>query len=78
MLKSMKRSSHFWAKIVGGTVSPPPLHRKTIYRASQRWRWRPAWIGRSGGATCALTFQPSNHSFIQVFEKQLLDFALAA
>jgi AcrR family transcriptional regulator len=32
----------------------------------------------SGNASCALTFQPSNHSFIQVFEKQLLDFALAA
>jgi AcrR family transcriptional regulator len=33
MLKSMGRSSHFWAKIVGGTVSPPPLVRKTIVAA---------------------------------------------
>jgi hypothetical protein len=33
MLKSMGVSSHFWAKIVGGTVSPPPLARKTILAA---------------------------------------------
>jgi hypothetical protein len=33
MLKSIARSSHFWAKIVGGTVSPPPLVRKTIIAA---------------------------------------------
>jgi hypothetical protein len=26
-------SSHFWAKIIGGTVSPPPLARKTILAA---------------------------------------------
>jgi hypothetical protein len=26
-------SSHFWTKIVGGTVSPPPLARKTILAA---------------------------------------------
>jgi hypothetical protein len=30
MLKSIGRSSHFWPEIVGGTVSPPPVHRKTI------------------------------------------------
>jgi hypothetical protein len=30
MLKSIGRSSHFWRKIVGGTVSPQPLPRKTI------------------------------------------------
>jgi AcrR family transcriptional regulator len=29
----------------------------------------------SDDAPCALTFQPSNHSFIQVFEMQLPDFA---
>jgi hypothetical protein len=33
MLKSMGVSSHSWAKIVGGTVSPPPLARKTILAA---------------------------------------------
>jgi hypothetical protein len=33
MLKSMGVSSHFWAKIIGGTVSPPPLARKTILAA---------------------------------------------
>jgi hypothetical protein len=45
MLKSIARSSLFWAKIVGGTVSPPPLVRKTIIAAEtggsdQEWR---AW-----------------------------------
>jgi hypothetical protein len=33
MLKSIGRSSHFWSKIVGGTVSPPPVHRKAIFLA---------------------------------------------
>jgi hypothetical protein len=33
MLKSIGRSSHFGRKIVGGTVSPPPIVRKTIVAA---------------------------------------------
>jgi hypothetical protein len=45
MLKSIGRSSHFWAKIVGGTVSPPPLVRKTIVAAGERGGGQdwPAW-----------------------------------
>jgi hypothetical protein len=35
-------------------------------------------IGRSGDASYALTFPPSNHSFIQLFEMQLRQFALVA
>jgi hypothetical protein len=68
----------FGRKIVGGTVSPRPLDRKTIYRARQRGdggRRETSW---RGDASCALTFQSSNHSFIQLFEMQLPDFALAA
>jgi hypothetical protein len=34
MLKSIGRSSHLLEKIVGGTVSPPPVHCKTVYRAA--------------------------------------------
>jgi hypothetical protein len=33
-------------------------------------------LDRIGDASCALTFQSSNHSFIQVFEMQLPHFAL--
>jgi hypothetical protein len=36
MLKSIGRSSHFWAEIVGGTVSPQPVHRKTVYQTIYR------------------------------------------
>jgi hypothetical protein len=67
----------FERKIVGGTVSLPPLHRKTIYRACQRCG-AAGGIPWNGDASCALTFQPSNHSFIQLFEMQLSPLALAA
>jgi hypothetical protein len=64
-------------KIFGGTVSPQPVHRKTIYRAYQRrgggWRG----IRWSGDASRALTFPASNHSFIQLFEMQRPKFAPA-
>jgi hypothetical protein len=41
----MGRSSHFSTKIVGGTVSPPPLVRKTIVAAKMSGgdEDRPAW-----------------------------------
>jgi hypothetical protein len=55
----------FLNEIVGGTVSPPPVHRKTI---SSRCRG----VRRGVDASCALTFRPSNHSFIHAFELQSL------
>jgi hypothetical protein len=50
-------------KIVGGTVSPRPVRRKAIYVAGVASAEAPMHP--------ALTFQPSNHSFIQLFEMQL-------
>jgi len=35
----MGRSSHFWAEIVGGTVSPPPLVRKAVASGGDWDRW---------------------------------------
>src|SRR5712671_410480 len=68
----------FLGENFGGTVSPQPVHRKIIYRACQRGGGGRRGIGRSGDASCALTFRPSNHSFIQLFEMQLRQFALVA
>src|SRR5882762_9838900 len=73
----------FLGENFGGTVSPRPVHRKTIYRkttyrACQRGGGGRRGIGRSGDASCALTFRPSNHSFIQLFEMQLRQFAVVA
>jgi hypothetical protein len=80
MLKSIGRSSPGLKKIFGGTVSPPSLIRKTIYqvyfssrliknidRACQRGDGGRRGVRRSGNAQSALTFLPSNHSFIQAF-----------
>src|SRR5258708_21307888 len=70
MLKSIERSSPGFRKIFGGTVCPQPVHRKTIYRAVARGDGGRRGIGRNGNASSALTLQPSNHSFIQLFEMQ--------
>jgi hypothetical protein len=68
MLKSIGRSSHL-EKIVGGTVSPPPVHCKTVYRLTVK----PIAAGKAiAGASRTLTFPSSNHSFIQLFELQCL------
>src|ERR1700693_3431690 len=63
MLKSIGRSSHFWTKLLAALS---PRHRFTARPFVSRCRG----IRRSGNASCALTFQPSNHSFIQLFELQ--------
>jgi hypothetical protein len=68
----------FLGENFGGTVSPQPVHRKTIYRACQRGGGGRRGIGRSGDASRALTFRSSNHSFIQLFEMQLHQFAPVA
>jgi hypothetical protein len=49
-----------------------------FYSACRHGDDRRRGFGLSGDASCALTFQPSNHSFIQVFEMQLSHFALTA
>jgi AcrR family transcriptional regulator len=56
--------------LVGGTVSPPPVRRKTIYRASQAAVRAGVAVAGMPPPLRALTFQPSNHSFIQAFEMQ--------
>jgi hypothetical protein len=45
------------------------LFIKTIDRACQRGGGQRG-VGRRGNAQSALTFQPSNHSFIHAFEMQ--------
>src|SRR5579863_7661843 len=70
MVKSIGRSSHSWDEIVGGTVSPPPVHCKSVYRGAGPCEDRLQRARRSGDASRALTFRPSNHSFIQMFEMQ--------
>jgi hypothetical protein len=57
-------------KIVDGTVSPQAIRRKALYRLWQRGNGGRDGMRWSGDAPGALTFQPSNHSFIQAFELQ--------
>jgi hypothetical protein len=76
MLKSIGRSSHL-EKIVGGTVSPPPVYCKTVYRLTVKpiaagKAIAGATVRRCDGASRTLTFPSSNHSFIQLFELQCL------
>jgi hypothetical protein len=60
-------------------LSPRSLFiARLFYSACRRGDGRRRGFGLSGDASCALTFQPSNHSFIQVFEMQLPHFALIA
>jgi hypothetical protein len=75
----MGRFLTFLRKIVGGTVSPPPLLRKSFYRTVARLAMA-AGVAMAGAvdASCALTFQPPNHSFIQLFEMQQPDLAPVA
>jgi hypothetical protein len=56
MLKSIRLSLAFFGEIVGGTVSPPFLIRKTILAANKRRRRRPAGIRGVPRAAHALTF----------------------
>jgi hypothetical protein len=61
----------FELETFGGTVSPQPVHRKTIYRACCAQAMAAAGLRPEQHAPRALTFRPSNHSFIQAFEMQL-------
>jgi hypothetical protein len=58
-------------KLLGGTVSPPSIIRKMFYRAFISAAMT-AGVALAGtpDASNALTFHPSNHSFIQLFELQ--------
>jgi hypothetical protein len=79
MLKSIGRSSHFWAKKLLAALSPRnPFPARLFIAPVQRGGGGRRGIDRSGDASYALTFPPSNHSFIQLFEMQLRQFALVA
>src|SRR5713226_3536796 len=79
MLKSIGRSSHFWAKNCWRHCLPAASAPQDYFAAlCQHGDGGRRGFGWPGDASCALTFQPSNHSFIQVFEMQPPHFTLIA
>src|SRR6185437_1545715 len=75
MLKSIGRSSHSWAESLAA-LSPRDLFtaRRLIRLFIALFSAAMTTGGVFAGVAmrpCALTFQPSNHSFIQLFELQL-------
>src|SRR3954447_25112458 len=76
ILKSMGRFLYSLLKSLDGTVFPPCRLRKRLLRAvAQPRAGGRRDIGGAGDAPNALTFHPSNYSFIQLFEMQAPGFA---